>query len=214
MAINRRNQANEPSDSVKEEKEVITSTSSGNFGTNGGQFDSSIPQGEEKMMDSGMGARKPTKEECSEVEHILVKRLGRFDGDNVQLWNNYVGNFERLIANNGWDCFEEEYFIDFLVYRLDGNARKTYENWTLEDPSVMSSYLKIKDQFPRRFGIIDSVWTRMTDYQLTKMKDGESIEAFNVRFQILSQSISSEEKEVIKYFHSLSPDLLGYLKDA
>ena len=190
---------------------MITGTSSGNFGTNGGQFDSSIPQGEEKMMDSGMVARKPTKEECSEVEHILVKRLGRFDGDNVQLWNNYVGNFERLIANNGWDCFEEEYLIDFLVYRLDGNARKTYENWTLEDPSVMSTYLKIKDQFPRRFGIIDSVWTRMTDYQLTKMKDGESIEAFNVRFQILSQSISSEEKEVIKYFHSLSREAIDTL---
>ena len=38
----------------------------------------------------------------------------------------------------------------------------------------------------------------MTDYQLTKMKDVESIEAFNARFQILSQSISSEEKEIIK----------------
>ena len=55
-------QANELSNSDREDKEVITSTSSGNFGTNGGQIDSLNPQGEEKMMDSGMGERRHSKE--------------------------------------------------------------------------------------------------------------------------------------------------------
>ena len=229
MKNNKESQAKEAMVSVIDGKEVITNTSTEKLETNGGRWESSNPQGEEEVefgmvgrkptsegsseVEFGMVGRKPTSEESSEVERMLIRRLGRFDGEKVQYWSNYVGVFETLVSHHGWDRFEEEYLIDFLVFRLEGAARKAYEDWTLEDPSVMSSYAQIKTHFPRRFGVVDNVWKRMTDYQMLIMERGESIESFNTRFQVLSQSLTSEEKEVIKYFHSLSKEAVEVLSN-
>ena len=121
--------------------------------------------------------------------------------------------YEDLVVQNGWDIFEETYWVEFLNFRLEGEARKIFENWTLEDPSIRGDYQKVKKSFPGKFGVEDNVWKRMLDYELCRMKPDETIEAYNGRFQALASSLTPEEKEVIKYYHSMSKEAQAVLSE-
>ena len=65
--------------------------------------------------------------------------------------------YEDLVVQNGWDIFEETYWVEFLTFRLEGEGRKIFENWTLEDPSIRGDYQKVKKSFPGKFGVEDNV---------------------------------------------------------
>ena len=152
-----------------------------------------------------MEAVTPTVDQIREIEWVLSRKLGRFDGENVQLWGNYVGMFEDLASKSGWaEKFEEENLVEFLAFRLEGKARKVFETWTLEDPRVVRDYNLVKDKFPEQFCEGSSLWERMTDFQMLKMEGEEPIEKYVQRYKKLNDSLSSEEKDVIKFFSSLS----------
>ena len=91
-----------------------------------------------------MAPREPTNEECLNVERILTRKSARFTGKKIQWWANFVKMYEDLIVQNGWDIFEETYWVEFLTFRLEGEARKIFENWTLENPSIRGDYQKVK----------------------------------------------------------------------
>ena len=99
-----------------------------------------------------MEAVTPTVDQIREIEWVLSRKLGRFDGENVQLWGNYVGMFENLASKSGWaEKFEEENLVEFLAFRLEGKARKVFETWTLENPRVVREYNLVKYKFPEQF---------------------------------------------------------------
>ena len=107
----------------------------------------------------------------------MAGKVGRESnfGKHAFWWANYVKVYEDLVVQNGWDIFEETYWVEFLTFRLEGEARKIFENWTLEDPSIRGDYQKVKKSFPGKFGVEDNVWKRMSDYELCRMKPDETI---------------------------------------
>ena len=146
----------------------------------------------------------PDMEETHRMEWALSKKVSRFDGEDTNLWANYVAAFEKLACSKGWDRYEGSVQVELLSFRLEGKARKLYELWNLEDPALADDYLKFKEDFPGRFEQQVGHWKRMSDYQNLQMEKGETTDVYIARFKKASGTLSTEEKDVVKFFFSLS----------
>ena len=50
-----------------------------------------------------------------EIDWFLEKKIGNFSGENLDLWDNFVGIFEK---SKGWDKYGQETLVELLSSML------------------------------------------------------------------------------------------------
>ena len=142
-----------------------------------------------------------------EIDWFLEKKIGNFSGENLDLWDNFVGIFEKTAMSKGWDKYGQETLVELLSSRLNGLARKAFEEWIVEDSKIYRDYKSFKNGLPGRFGTKEMTWKSIVDFHQCKIGKVETINDYCGRYLQASNKITIDELQACKFLFSLSMEV-------
>ena len=100
--------------------------------------------------------------------------------------------------SKGWDNGQET-LIELLSSRLNGLARKSFEDWIVEDSKFYRDYKSFKNGLPGRFGTKEMTWKSTVDFYQCKIEKTEKINEYCSRYLQAANKITIDELQACKF---------------
>ena len=154
-------------------------------------------------LETENGGHSLSVQEQKDIDWYLEKKIGKFSGENWDVWQNFVSLFEKAAVSKGWDRFGQETLVELLSGRLSDTARLVFDEWVLEDPEVAEDYCAVKTGLPKRSGEKKTTWKMIVDFSNLKMSKEEKIVDYSKKYVSAAKSITMEELQACKFLFSL-----------
>ena len=121
------------------------------------------------IEDDVVGLKLLSLAELKEIDEFLQRKLGTFDGERVDTLSRFVGLFESVCESRGWNGLSQEILVELLTGLLVGKAQTAWHEWSRDEPDMMVSYNRLKNELPHKLGNKVNLWKQISDFHNMRM---------------------------------------------
>lgn len=142
-------------------------------------------------------------EDFQRADWFLDCQLGSFDGEDLSVWAGFFENFAEILSDRGWAELPAKMQFELLMCRMTGSAKVKLDEWVRIEPEIKLDLGKIQSEFPQQFSWFKDPWEQLIDFHNIKMKPGEDVGSFAVRYLDLFKASDKDGRDAVKFFFAL-----------